>query len=183
MRNLERHIFLAQGPFGADDPLSDGRLGDQEGTSDLVGRQSAKQAQRERDARFSGKHRVAGGEYKAQEIVANLIVERGIEIGLRRVLLNLKLITELLVLSFEQLVAAEKIDRSMLRGGHEPGAGVFRDAGFGPLIERRNEGLREVLGDAEVAHHAGRPAISFACSILQTASIARRVSVAVTATD
>ena len=58
--------------------------------------------------------------------------------------------------SFEQLVAAEKIDGSMLRGGHEPGAGIFRDARFGPLIERRNEGLlREVLGDADVAHHAG----------------------------
>ena len=95
MRNLERHIFLAQGPFGADDPLRDGRLRDQERTSDLVGRQSAKQAQRERDARIGGKHRVAGGEHKAQEIVANLIVERGIEIGLRRVLLDLKLITEL----------------------------------------------------------------------------------------
>ena len=84
MRNLERHIFLAQGPFGADDPLGDGRLRNQEGTSNLVGRQSAKQAQRERDARIGGKHRVAGGEHKAQEIVANLIVERGIEIGLRR---------------------------------------------------------------------------------------------------
>ena len=156
MRNLERHILLAQGPFGADDPLGDGRLGDQEGTSNLVGRQSPKQAQRERDARFGGKHRVAGGEHKAQEIVANLIVERGIEIGLRRVLLDLKLITELPMLSFEQLVAAEKIDGSMFCGGHEPSAGIFRDARFGPLIERRNEGLlREVLGDADVAHHAG----------------------------
>ena len=156
VRNLERHILLAQGPFGADDPLSDGRLRDQERTRDLVGRQSAKQAQRERDARFGGKHRVAGGEHKAQEIVANLIVERGIEIGLRRLLLNLKLITELLMLSFEQLVAAEKIDRSMLRGGHEPGAGIVRDARLWPLIERCDEGLlREVLGYADVAHHAG----------------------------
>ena len=101
MRNFERHILLAQGPLGADDPLGDGRLGDQEGTSDLVGRQAAKQAQRERDARIGGKHRVAGGEHKTQEIVANLIVERGVEIGLRRILLNLKLVTELLVLSFD----------------------------------------------------------------------------------
>ena len=60
------------------------------------------------------------------------------------------------MLSFEQLVAAEKIDGSMFCGGHEPGAGIFRDARFGPLIERRNEGLlREVLGYADVAHHAG----------------------------
>ena len=99
---------------------------------------------------------MAGGEHKAQEIVANLIVERGIEIGLRKILLNLKLITELLMLSFEQLVAAEKIDGSMLRGGHEPGAGIVRDARLWPLIERCNEGLlREVLGYADVAHHAG----------------------------
>ena len=116
MRNLERHILLAQGPFGADDPLGDGRLGDQESTSDLVGRQASKQAQRERDARLGRKHRMAGGEHKAQEIVANSIVERGIEIGLRRLLLDLELVTELLVFSFEQLVAAEEIDRSMLRG-------------------------------------------------------------------
>ena len=59
---------------------------------------------------------MAGSEHEAQEIVANMIVERGIEIGLRRLLLDLKLVTELLMFSFEQLVAAEEIDRSMLRG-------------------------------------------------------------------
>ena len=135
VRNLEQHIFLAQGPFGADDPLGDGRLRDQEGTSDFLGRQSAKQAQRERDARIGGKHRVAGGEHKAQEIVANLIVERGIEIGLCRVLLDLELIAELPMFSFEQLVPAEKIDGAMFCGRHEPSAGIFRDARFGPLFE------------------------------------------------
>ena len=61
---------------------------------------------------------MAGREHKAQEIVANIIVERGIEIGLRRLLLDLKLVTELLMFSFEQLVAAEEIDRSMLRARH-----------------------------------------------------------------
>ena len=70
---------------------------------------------------------MASGEHEAQEIVANLIVERGIEIGLRHVLLNLKLIAEFPMLSFEQLVAAEKIDGSMFCCGHEPSPGVIRD--------------------------------------------------------
>ena len=61
---------------------------------------------------------MAGGEHETQEIVADIIVERGIEIGLRRLLLDLKLVTELLMFAFEQLVAAEEIDRSMLRARH-----------------------------------------------------------------
>ena len=85
-----------------------------------------------------------------------VIVERGIEIWLRHLLLDLELVTELLMFSFEQLVAAEEIDRSMLRARHQPSAGPFRDARFGPLLERRDEGLlRQLLGNADVAHHAG----------------------------
>src|SRR4029077_13424580 len=107
--DFERHIFLAQSPFGADDPLSNGRLGDQESPRDLVGCQASKQAQRERDARLGRKHRMAGSKHKAQQIVANIIVERGIEIRLRRLLLDFELVTELLMLSFEQLIAAKVI--------------------------------------------------------------------------
>ena len=51
---------------------------------------------------------MAGGEHKAQEIVANSIVERGNEIWLRRSLLNLELVTELLVLSFSSFLRRKR---------------------------------------------------------------------------
>ena len=61
--------------------------------------------------------------------------------------------TELLVLALEQLVPAEVVDRAMLRGGHEPGARVARDARLRPLLERGDERiLREVLGKTDIAH-------------------------------
>jgi hypothetical protein len=42
-------------------------------------------------------------------------------------LLGLKRATEFLVLTLEPLAAAQCVDRSMLRGSHEPGARVVRD--------------------------------------------------------
>jgi hypothetical protein len=81
---------------------------------------------------------MARSEDKAQQIVANLIVERGIEIGLRRLLLDFELVTEFSMFSFEQLVAAEEIDRSMLRARHKPSAGLS-DARFGPLLSAATE--------------------------------------------
>ena len=45
------------------------------------------------------------------------------------------------------------VDRAVLRGGHEPGARVVRDARLRPLLERGDERvLRELLGEADVAH-------------------------------
>jgi len=45
-----------------------------------------------------------------------------------RHLLHLKLAAEFFVFAFEELVAAPVIDGAMLRGGHEPGAGIVWDA-------------------------------------------------------
>ena len=88
------------------------------------------------------------------------------------------------MLALEQRSPAQQVDRAMLRGGHQPGARVVRDARLRPLLERGDERvLRQVLGQADVAHHPREPAMSLADSIRQTASIARWVSVAVTATN
>ena len=44
---------------------------------------------------------------------------------------------------------------AVLGGGHQPGARVVRDARLGPLLERGDQRvLGEVLGQADVAHHA-----------------------------
>ena len=59
-RDLEGDARLGQRPLGAHDALGDGRLGDEEGARDLLGRQAAQQAQRERDPRLGGEDGVAG---------------------------------------------------------------------------------------------------------------------------
>ena len=91
---------------------------------------------------------------EAQEIVADVVVERGVEIGLRRLLLDLELVAELLVLAFEQLVAAEADRwRDAWRAAMSQAPGLSGMPDLGPLLERRDERvLREVLGEADVAH-------------------------------
>ena len=146
---------LGERPLGAHDALRDRRLRDEERARDLVGGQAAEQAQRQRDARLGGEHRMAGGEHEAQEIVADVVVERGVEVRHGRLLLDLELVAELLVLALEQLVAAQAIDGAMLGGRHQPGAGVVRDARLRPALERGDQRvLRQLLGQADVAHDA-----------------------------
>ena len=46
----------------------------------------------------------------------------------------------------------------MLRGGHEPGARIVRDARLGPALERGDERVvRQVLGETDVAGDAREP--------------------------
>jgi hypothetical protein len=73
-----------------------------------------------------------------------MIVGSGVEIGHGQLLLGLQLAAKLLVLAFEELAAAKVIQGAVLSGGHEPGAGIIRDAGFGPLLEGGDE---RVLGE------------------------------------
>src|SRR6202521_6400412 len=97
---------------------------------------------------------MAGYEYEAEEVVADVIVERGVEVGHGPLLLVLQLATKLLVLALKPFVSAEGIDRTVLRSGHEPSARIVRDARFLPLLERGDKSvLREFLGKADIAHH------------------------------
>ncbi len=124
--NLERYVFLGERPLGPHDPLGDRRLGGQKRPGDLFGRQATNQSERERQARLGREHRVTGGEHEPQEIVADVIIERRVEI--RRLASGLDLVTELLVLALEELVAAEHVDRAMLGGRHQPGTRIARHA-------------------------------------------------------
>ena len=95
---------------------------------------------------------MAGREHETQKVVADVIVERRVEIRNGHLLPGLELAPELLVLALDELVPAPEIDRTMLRGGHEPCARVVRDARLRPLLERGNERiLRELLGPTDVA--------------------------------
>jgi len=82
-----------------------------------------------------------------------MVVERRVEIRDCPLLLGLELASDLLVLAIEARASAQVVDRAMLRGCHEPGAGVIRHARLGPLLEGRDECvLREILGEPDIAH-------------------------------
>ena len=101
---------------------------------------------------------MTGREHQAQEVVADVIVQCGLQLALGTHLAGFELVTELRVLALEQLAAAQGVDGSVLRGGHEPGARVVRDARLGPPLECRDERVvRQVLRQADVAHDAREP--------------------------
>src|SRR6266481_3536887 len=152
-RDLEGNARLAEGSLGPNDALGDRGLWDQKGARDLIRSQAAEQAQSERNARLGRENRMAGYEHEAQEVVADVIVERGLEIRHGHLLLGLELATKLLVLALKPFVAAPEVDRTVLRRGHEPGARVVRDARFRPLLERGDESvLRKFLGKTDIAY-------------------------------
>src|SRR5437867_5886302 len=103
--DLEGGALLGEGPLGPDDALGDGRLRDEERPRDLLGRQTAEQAECERNARLGREHRMTRYEHEAQEVVANVGVDRGVEIRRGHLLLGLDLAPELLVLALEQLAS------------------------------------------------------------------------------
>ncbi len=155
-RGLEGHLRLGERPLGPDDALRHRRLRDQERPGDLLGGQAAEQAKRERHPRLGRQHRMAGGEHQAQEVVAHLVVEGGVQVGLVGVLADLELARELLLLALVQLAAPQAVDRAVLCRAHQPGARVVRHALVRPLLQGRHQRLLgEVLGQAEVADDAG----------------------------
>src|ERR1700733_7249339 len=91
-------------------------------------------------------------ENEAQKVVADFIVNRGVEIRHGHLLFALKLANNLLVLALEECVPSELVDGAMVGGRLQPGAGVLRNARLRPLLEGGNElVLREFLGKADVA--------------------------------
>ncbi len=94
---------------------------------------------------------MTGYEYQAQEIVPDVVVERGVEVRPPRP--GPELAAELFVLAGEPRPPAQQVDRTMLRGGHEPGARVVGDARLRPPLEGDDEGvLGQLLREADVAH-------------------------------
>src|SRR6266568_3528118 len=125
--NLEGDALFCESPLGTNDALGDGGLRDKESTCNFVRRQTSQQTKRESNARFGGENRMTGDEHEAQEVIANVIVECGVEIRHGH-LLRLELAAKLRVLALKPLVSAEDVDRPVLRSGHEPSARIVRDA-------------------------------------------------------
>src|SRR5919198_2206984 len=100
---------------------------------------------------------MAGDEYKAQQVVADVVIHGCSKVRYLHLPLG-DLTTEMFVLAVDERSAAKKINRSMFRRGHEPRARILRNARLGPLFKRGNEGiLRQLFCDAHVAHHSSQP--------------------------
>ena len=95
------------------------------------------------------------GEHEPEQVVANVVVQSGVEIGHAHFLLRVELVADLFVLALDALAAPVQVDGAVLGGGHEPGAGIVRHSCLRPPLERSDKGvLRQVLGDADVTRDA-----------------------------
>ncbi len=83
-----------------------------------------------------------------EQIVADIvIVGRGVEVRYRHFAFTNRGNCDFLVLAAEEFVAAKKVESAMLCGGHQPPAGIARNALSRPLLQRGQKSvLREVLG-------------------------------------
>ena len=152
-RRLVGEPGFRQRALGAHDALGDGRLRREEGARDLVGGQAADHPQRQRRAGLARQARMAGGEDQPQQFVADVVVERGVEIGHRLLLLR-EIERNHAVLARQHPATAQMIQRPAFGRCHQPGAGLFRHAGRRPVLQRRQQGfLRQVLRQRHVAQH------------------------------
>ena len=105
---------------------------------------------------------MAGGENEAQEIVADVVVNRSVKFGHCGLPMRFEFAAQLFVLAFEHRAAPEVIDGAMFGRGHEPSAGIIRHAGARPLFESGDQRiLRELFCDAHIAHDAREPGDHF----------------------
>ena len=139
-RGLVGQPRFRKGPLRAHDALGDRRVRQQESPGDLFGRQAADHPQRQRRAGLARQTRVTGGEDEPKHLVADVVVQGGVEIG-HGLLLGLHVPGDHLVLALEHLAAAQMIQGPALGGRHQPGAGLFRNACRRPRARGRPTGL------------------------------------------
>ena len=97
---------------------------------------------------------MTGDEHEPEQVVADVLVERGLEIRTDR-RLDDGVGCNLLVRALQHLLPPELVEGPVLRRGHEPGARILRDAGLGPALERGDQRLLgQILGEADFADHA-----------------------------
>jgi hypothetical protein len=155
-RHLEGNARLRQCSLGADDALGDRRFGSEESAGDFLRREAAEQAQSEGKARFHRQDRVTGDEHQVEEIIANVVIDGGVDIDIAA--LGLDLIDDRVLFALMQAQFANTVDATMLGGGHQPGGGPFRQAILGPALECSEKCvLRQFLGNADIAGEARQP--------------------------
>ncbi len=147
-RYAERDARGANLPLRTDESLRHRGLGDEEGSSDLAGREPADLAQCQRDTALGGQRRVAAREDEREPLVGD---------GAHVVLLGGELLqaADELRLLLEDLLAAESVDRAVAGGRDDPGARSARHPVARPALQGGGECvLHCVLGELEVAEDA-----------------------------
>jgi hypothetical protein len=145
--------FHRPAPLRAHNALGDRRLWQQEGSRDLLGRQAANHSQRKSRAGLSRQTRVTSGEDEPKHLVADVVVQDGIQIG-HDLLLRVQVQGDHLVLASEHPAAAQMIQSLALGGRHQPGARSFRHACRGPPLKGGQQGfLRQIFGQRHIAQH------------------------------
>jgi hypothetical protein len=98
---------------------------------------------------------MTGDEDEAEEVVADGVVEGGVEVG-HGLFERGEVAGEVFVFALGDGVMAEEIDGASFGGGGKPSGGIIGDAGLRPLFECGDECLlREVFSQADVASEAG----------------------------
>jgi hypothetical protein len=77
----------------------------------------------------------AGGEDQPQQFIADVVIQRGVEIR-HDLLLPFHIPHDHLMLARQHPPAAQMIERAALGGGEQPCAGLFRNARGRPVLER-----------------------------------------------
>jgi hypothetical protein len=141
-RDPERNAGGADLPLRTDEPLRHRRLGHEEGSRDLLGRQPTDGSKGEGHLRLGGEGRMAAGEDETETIVRDRA----------HLFLLVRGHVEDLELPLERLLPPDPVDGSVARRRQEPRRWVVRRPDTRPALERRFERLLErVLGEVEVA--------------------------------
>ena len=127
-RDFEGYTRLGQRPLRPDDALGDGRLGDEEGTGDFLGRQPPKQSERQGYSRLLREDWMAGDKQEAQEVVADRVIERRVECLGSNFLPLIEPAAYLILLALEALAPPQEVDRVVLAGREEPGRRLVGNA-------------------------------------------------------
>ena len=150
-RHLIRNARVADLCLRADDALRQRGRRREKRLRDLLRRQTADLAQRERHLRIGRQGRVAAREDEAQPIVFDALFvrpRRGVDDG------DVRFVADV-VERVETLAPAHAVDRLEASGRHQPRARIGGHAVARPLLQRRPEGVvQRFLGDVEVAQQA-----------------------------
>ena len=88
-----------------------------------------------------------------KHFVANIVVERGVEIGHGLLLLR-HIGGDDVVFAGKHPVSPHMVQGAILGARHQPSTGFLRNARHRPMLERGEQGfLRQILGKRHVAQH------------------------------
>ena len=153
-RHFEWYPRFTERLFCSNDSLLNRGGRHEKRASNFLGRQSAKQSQCQCNARFGTQYRVTRRKDQSEQIVADIVVNRCVEIGCVVSVGCVRILAQHLVLLLDQGTTTEQIDRAILCSRHEPCARIVWNARRGPPFERDHQCvLRKIFGGANIADH------------------------------